>query len=143
VGRGRRGLQARAARRLADPDSNPRDDDELVRPARDGALRVLRVARDASVTRVVMTASTAAIAYGRGGRHEPFTEADWSDATNRADSSAYERSKTLAERAAWDFIAREGGSLELVTVNPGAVLGPVLGKDHSAGPGPTVAACQV
>ena len=79
-----------------------------------------------------MTASTAAVAYGRGGRSEPFTEADWSDATNRADSSAYERSKTLAERAAWDFMAREGGGLELVTINPGAVLGPVLGHDYSA-----------
>jgi dihydroflavonol-4-reductase len=114
------------------PAANPRDDAELVRPARDGALRVLRAARDAGVARVVMTASTAAIAYGHGGRSEPFTEADWSDATNRADSSAYERSKTLAERAAWDFMAREGGGLELTTVNPGAVLGPVLGRDHSA-----------
>ena len=114
------------------PTVNPRDDDELIRPARDGALRVLRLARDGGVARVVMTASTAAIAYGHGGRSEPFTEADWSDATNRADSSAYERSKTLAERAAWDFMAREGGDLELATVNPGAVLGPVLGRDYSA-----------
>ncbi len=114
------------------PTANPRDDDELIRPARDGTLRVLRLARDAGVARVVMTASTAAIAYGHGGRSEPFTEADWSDATNRADSSAYERSKTLAERAAWDFMAREGGGLELATINPGAVLGPVLGRDYSA-----------
>ncbi len=114
------------------PTANPRDDDELIRPARDGTLRVLRLARDAGVARVVMTASTAGIAYGHGGRSEPFTEADWSDATNRADSSAYERSKTLAERAAWDFMAREGGGLELATINPGAVLGPVLGRDYSA-----------
>ena len=114
------------------PAANPLDDGELIRPARDGALRVLRAARDAGVARVVMTASTAGVAYGRGGRSQPFTEADWSDAANRADSSAYERSKTLAERAAWDFMAREGGSLELVTVNPGAVLGPVLGRDYSA-----------
>ena len=114
------------------PIVSPRDDEELVRPARDGALRVLRAARDAGVARVVMTASTAAVAYGHGGRREPFTEADWSDLANRADSSAYERSKTLAEQAAWDFVAREGGGLELVTVNPGAVLGPVLGRDLSA-----------
>ena len=114
------------------PTSNPKHDDELVRPARDGALRVLRAARDAGVRRVVMTASTAAIAYGRGGRDTPFTEADWSDETNRADSSAYERSKTIAERAAWDWVRREGGALELVTINPGAVLGPVLGRDFSA-----------
>ncbi len=114
------------------PSSNPRNDDELVRPARDGALRVLAAARDEGVRRVVMTASTAAIAYGHGGRETPFTEADWSDETNRADSSAYERSKTIAERAAWDQLKREGGALELVTINPGAVLGPVLGRDFSA-----------
>ena len=114
------------------PSSNPKDDDELVRPARDGALRVLAAARDERVRRVVMTASTAAIAYGHGGRETPFTEADWSDETNRADSSAYERSKTIAERAAWDWLKREGGALELVTINPGAVLGPVLGRDFSA-----------
>ena len=114
------------------PAINPRDDEELVRPARDGALRVLRLSRDAGVRRVVMTASTASIAYGRGGRSEPFTEADWSDETNRADSSAYERSKTIAERAAWDFMRREGGALELATINPGLILGPVLGSDFSA-----------
>lgn len=114
------------------PSSNPKSDDDLVRPARDGALRVLRAARDEGVKRVVMTASTAAVSYGRGGRTTPFTEADWSDAANLADTSAYERSKTLAERAAWDWMEREGGALELVTINPGAVLGPVLGRDFSA-----------
>lgn len=114
------------------PARNPKDDGDLVRPARDGALRVLAAARDEGVRRVVMTASTAAVAYGRGGRATPFTEADWSDETNRADSSAYERSKTIAERAAWDWLKREGGALELVTINPGAVLGPVLGQDFSA-----------
>jgi dihydroflavonol-4-reductase len=114
------------------PARNPRDDEELTRPARDGALRVLRRARDAGARRVVMTASTASIAYGHGGRSEPFTEADWSDETNRADTSAYERSKTIAERAAWDFIRRDGGALELATINPGLILGPVLGKDFSA-----------
>lgn len=114
------------------PSANPKDDDELVRPARDGALRVLKAARDAGARRVVMTSSTAAIAYGRGGREKPFTEADWSDPTDRTDSSAYERSKMLAERAAWDWLAKEGGALELVTICPGAVLGPVLGHDFSA-----------
>jgi dihydroflavonol-4-reductase len=114
------------------PLANPKSDDELVRPARDGALRVLRAARDAGVKRVVMTSSTAAVCYGRGGRHEPFTEADWSDPTDRRDSSAYERSKMIAERAAWDWLKAEGGALELVTICPGAVLGPVLGRDFSA-----------
>lgn len=114
------------------PATAPKDDDELVRPARDGALRVLAAARDAGVKRVVMTSSVAAIAYGRGGRDKPFDESDWSDATNKADSSAYERSKTIAERAAWAWVGREGGALELVTICPGAVLGPVLGADRSA-----------
>ena len=114
------------------PSANPKDDDELVRPARDGALRVLNAARDAGVKRVVMTSSTAAVSYGRGGRKEPFTEADWSDPTDRSDSSAYERSKMIAERAAWDWHKAQGGALELVTICPGAVLGPVLGRDFSA-----------
>ena len=109
----------------------PKDDEEVVRPARDGALRVVKVARDAGVKRVVMTASTASIAYGHGSRNEPFTETDWTDETNRADTSAYERSKTIAERAARKWLASEGGLPELVTVHPGAVLGPVLGRDFS------------
>ncbi|ALL12690.1 SDR family oxidoreductase [Caulobacter henricii] len=114
------------------PSANPKDDDELIRPARDGALRVLKASRDAGVKRVVMTSSTAAVCYGFGGRTEPFTEADWSDPTDRSDSSAYERSKMIAERAAWAWLEAEGGALELVTICPGAVLGPVLGRDFSA-----------
>ncbi len=105
-------------------------DDEMVRPARDGALRVLEAAEAAGVKRVVLTASTAAISYGRGSRDVPCTEADWTDETNLADTSAYERSKTIAERAAWAWAA-EGRKTELVTVCPGAVLGPVLGRDFS------------
>ena len=114
------------------PAVSPKDDDELVRPARDGALRVLAAARAAAVRRVVMTSSTAAVAYGRGGRDAPFTETDWTDVTNRSDTSAYERSKTVAERAAWDWVAHEGDAPELVTVCPGAVLGPVFGSGRSA-----------
>jgi dihydroflavonol-4-reductase len=114
------------------PTTNPKDDDDLVRPARDGALRVLKAARDAGVKRVVMTASTAAVCYGRGSRDKPYTEEDWSDETNRGDTSAYERSKTIAERAAWAWHRDEGGTLELTTICPGAVLGPVLGSDFSA-----------
>ncbi len=114
------------------PLANPKNDDDLVRPARDGALRVLAAARDAGVKRVVMTSSTAAVCYGHGGRHQPFTEADWSDPTDRSDSSAYERSKMIAERAAWAWLEAEGGAMELVTICPGAVLGPVLGRDFSA-----------
>ncbi len=114
------------------PARNPSSDEELVRPARDGALRVLKAARNAGVRRVVMTSSTAAVTYGHGGRPQPFTELDWSDPSDRADSSAYERSKMIAERAVWDWHAREGGALELATICPGAVIGPVLGGDFSA-----------
>lgn len=114
------------------PARDPENDDVLVRPARDGAIRVLEAARAAGVRRVVMTSSVAAVAYGRGARSKPFTEQDWSDATNLEDSSPYERSKTIAERAAWDWIRSAGGSMELVTICPGAVLGPVHSQDASA-----------
>lgn len=107
----------------------PKDPELLIRPAREGALRVLRAARDAGVRRVVMTSSTAAIVYGRGGRPEPFTEADWSD-PDGADHTNYTRSKTIAERAAWDFVAEEAPELEFTTVNPGLILGPVLEADY-------------
>jgi nucleoside-diphosphate-sugar epimerase len=98
-------------------------------PAREGALRVLRVARDAGVKRVVLTSSFAAIGYGNGEHAAPFDETSWSDTT--AKLAPYTKSKTLAERAAWDFIAKEGGSLELAVVNPVGVFGPVLGPDYS------------
>ncbi len=114
------------------PATDPKNDDELVRPARDGTLRVLKAARDAAVKRVVMTSSISAIIYGRGAREKPFTEEDWTDETNRRDTSPYDRAKTIAERAAWAWLAAEGGGLELVAVNPGLVLGPVLGADFSA-----------
>ncbi|MBZ9753907.1 aldehyde reductase [Mesorhizobium sp. ESP6-5] len=112
------------------PPGAPKHEDDLIIPAREGALRVLRAARDAGVKRVVLTSSFAAIGYGKmppGGR--PFTEESWTDPTTKV--SAYVKSKTLAERAAWDFIAAEGGKLELAVVNPVGIFGPVLGSDHS------------
>jgi nucleoside-diphosphate-sugar epimerase len=111
------------------PAGVPRHEDELIVPAREGALRVLRAARAAGVQRVVLTSSFAAIGYGHPARSAPFDERDWTDTSGRL--SAYAKSKTLAERAAWDFIAREGGALELAVVNPAAVFGPVLGADYS------------
>jgi dihydroflavonol-4-reductase len=114
------------------PVTDPKNDDELIRPARDGTLRVLKAARAAGIKRVVMTSSISAIIFGRGVRERPFTEEDWTDETNRGDTSPYDRAKTIAERAAWAWLAAEGGSLELVTVNPGLILGPVLGSDFSA-----------
>ncbi len=112
------------------PTVQPRNEDDLIVPAREGALRVLRAARDAGVGRVVLTSSFAAIGYGTPPVGRPFTEEDWTDPTD--DVTAYVRSKTLAERAAWDFIASEGGGLELAVINPVGILGPALGKDISS-----------
>jgi nucleoside-diphosphate-sugar epimerase len=112
------------------PPAAPKNEDELIIPAREGALRVLRAARDAGVKRVVMTSSYAAIGYGQPQQKAPFDETNWTD-PNGDDVRAYVKSKTLAERAAWDFIAREGGALELSVVNPVGVFGPVLGPDYS------------
>lgn len=113
------------------PPSVPKNEDELIVPAREGTLRVLRASRYAGVKRMVLTSSFAAIGYGHKVRETPFTEADWTD-PNGGDVAPYTKSKTLAERAAWDFLARQGGSLELSAVNPVAVFGPVLGPDYSA-----------
>jgi nucleoside-diphosphate-sugar epimerase len=112
------------------PANVPRHEDELIVPAREGALRVLRASRDAGVTRVVLTSSFAAIGYGHKPQNTPFDETTWTD-PGGDDVRPYVKSKTLAERAAWDFIAREGGSLELSVVNPVGVFGPVLGPDYS------------
>lgn len=112
------------------PPSQPRHEDELIVPARDGALRVLRAARDAGVRRVVLTSSFAAVGYGHGPREAPFDETSWTNLEGRA-LTPYVKSKTLAEQAAWDFIDREGDGLELAVVNPVAVFGPVLGPDYA------------
>lgn len=111
------------------PGRDPKHEDDLIRPAREGALRVLRAARDAGVRRVVLTSSFAAVGYGTQELTRPYTEEDWTDPTTQV--SAYVKSKTLAERAAWDFIERDGGSMQLSVVNPVAVLGPVLSADLS------------
>jgi dihydroflavonol-4-reductase len=112
------------------PSTVPKDENELIAPARDGTLRVLRAARDAGVKRVVLTSSFAAIGYGAKDRTTPFTEEDWTD-LNDPKVQPYQKSKTIAERAAWDFIAGEGNGLELSVVNPVGVFGPVLGPDYS------------
>jgi nucleoside-diphosphate-sugar epimerase len=90
------------------PSTVPRDENELIAPARDGALRVLRAARDAKVKRVVLTSSFAAIGYGAKDRTTPFTEEDWTK-LDHPGLQPYPKSKTIAERAAWLFIAEEGG----------------------------------
>jgi dihydroflavonol-4-reductase len=113
------------------PRAIPKTEDELIRPARDGALRVLKAARDAGVKRVVLTSSIAAIIHGHGSHPSLFTESDWTDETNLSDTGPYERSKTIAERAAWAWQAAQGGALELVAVNPSTVIGPILRSDFS------------
>lgn len=113
------------------PPSQPKNEDELIIPAREGTLRVLRAARDAGVKRVVLTSSYAAISYGFAPTYQLFTEEDWTN-LNSSDLTPYVKSKTLAERAAWDFIADEGRSLELAVINPALVFGPLPGADYSS-----------
>lgn len=112
------------------PQTLPRHEDELIVPAREGALRVLRASRDAGVERVVLTSSFAAIGYGHPQQAAPFDETSWTNPDGE-DVGPYVKSKTLAERAAQDFMAREGGALQLAVVNPVGVFGPVLGPDYS------------
>ena len=111
------------------PSGDQVKEEDWIRPAVDGNLRVLRAARDAGVKRVVLTSAIGAVAVGHKPMKRPFNETDWSDLTGNV--APYQKSKTIAERAAWDFIAREGGSLELAAVNPVAVMGPALGPDYS------------
>jgi dihydroflavonol-4-reductase len=113
------------------PPHVPKDENELIAPAREGTLRVLRAARDAGVRRAVMTSSFAAIGYGHKPQSEPFTESIWTN-VDGDDVQPYVKSKALAERAAWDFIEREGDRLELSVINPVGIFGPVLGPDYSS-----------
>ncbi len=106
------------------------NEDDLIVPAREGTLRVLRAARDAGVTRVVLTSAFHAVAWGYGRTDRLFTEDDWT-ILDGPGVDAYGKSKTLAERAAWDFMAAEGGSMELATILPVAVMGPVMGNEIS------------
>jgi dihydroflavonol-4-reductase len=111
------------------PAVPPADPDELIRPAREGTLRVLRAALDAGVERVVVTSSSAA-AYDPGHRGGPVTERQWTDPQDPR-VRAYVRSKTLAERAAWKFMRDAGAQQQLAVVVPGMLLGPVLGEHLS------------
>ncbi|OLC44217.1 MAG: epimerase [Acidobacteria bacterium 13_1_40CM_65_14] len=112
------------------PAAAPKTEDELIVPARDGVLRVLRAARDAKVRRVVLTSSCGAIYYGHPPQTAPFDETSWTNV--RGEMSAYVRSKAIAERAAWDFMSAEGDTLELSVINPAGIFGPVLGADFSS-----------
>jgi len=112
------------------PAQDPKDENELIIPARDGALRVLKAARDAGVKRVVLTSSFAAVGYSINVENHVFTDEDWTDVN--AELPAYIKSKTLAEKAAWEFIEKEGNGLELSVINPVGIFGPALGGITSA-----------
>ena len=103
----------------------PEDEEAAMRPAVEGVIRVLKAARNANVKRVVMTSNFGAVGFSNKDPHKATTEADWTD-PNENGLSIYEKSKLLAERAAWDFIKNEGGNLEFCTVNPVAIFGPPL-----------------
>lgn len=110
----------------------PKDENEMIRPAVDGALRVLKAARNAGVKRVVMTSNFGAVGYSHKDPNTPITEKDWTD-PNQKGLSSYNKSKVLAEKAAWNFINKEGENMELSTINPTAIFGPSLGPDISSG----------
>jgi nucleoside-diphosphate-sugar epimerase len=112
------------------PAAQPKNPDELIVPAREGTLRVLRAALDAGVRRVVVTSSVAAVRGSADSAPASLTEADWSDPDD-SKLSPYARSKTIAERAAWDLVRERGEEERLAVVNPGAILGPVLGSERS------------
>ena len=112
------------------PPGPPEHEDDLIVPAREGTLRVLRASVAAGVERVVLTSSAAAIAYGPEPADGVYTETDWSDPTS-PETPPYARSKIIAERTAWDFMKSNGGAMTLCVVNPTVVIGPVLGKDPS------------
>jgi dihydroflavonol-4-reductase len=107
------------------PLAQPKDPDELIVPARDGALRVLRAASAAGAARVVMTSSSAALSNPPGPRPVPLTEDHWTD-PDAAGATPYVKSKVLAERAAWAFMRKQGGPIEFAVVVPATLIGPVL-----------------
>ncbi|KAK0333252.1 hypothetical protein LTR57_025267 [Friedmanniomyces endolithicus] len=113
------------------PLSAPKHEDDLIIPAREGTLRALRAAKTAgTVKRVVVTSSFAAIGYGHAPQSAPFNEDDWTDLNGIV--PPYQKSKTIAEGAAWDWIAKEGGDMQMAVVNPVGIFGPLLSKDYAA-----------
>src|SRR3954468_13738196 len=112
------------------PPNQPKDPDELIVPAREGTLRVLGKALDHGVKRVVVTSSIAAVRLAKGAEKQTLNEEDWTD-PDSPDLTPYVRSKTIAERAAWDLMRERGAEDRLAVINPGAIIGPVLHDDTS------------
>lgn len=113
------------------PRDLPKHEDDLIIPAKQGTLNILQASIANKVKRVVMVSSIAAVVYGKSKsemtRH--FDEHDWTNEANKKDTTPYFRSKTIAEKAAWNYLEKEKSELELTTVLPAAILGPVLEKD--------------
>ncbi|MBT5581009.1 MAG: aldehyde reductase [Acidimicrobiaceae bacterium] len=113
------------------PSDQPKDPQELIRPAVDGTKRALRAAHRAGVHRVILTSSVAAVFKGANLTNgTTLNESDWTD-PNSPRATAYDKSKTLAERAAWEFVA-EHGEMKLTTINPGGVFGPAMDMNYGA-----------
>jgi len=110
----------------------PKNEDEMIRPAVDGTLRVLKAAREAGVKRVVMTSNFGAVGYSHKDKNTLITEESWTNPDEKG-LSTYNKSKVLAEKAAWNFMKTEGGSLELSVINPMGIFGPSLSPDLSSG----------
>ncbi|WP_298546686.1 aldehyde reductase [uncultured Aquimarina sp.] len=113
------------------PRELPKNENDLIAPAKNGTLNILKAASKHGLRRIVLTSSSGAIVYGKekSKRKGIFDENDWTNISNTKDSTPYFRSKTIAEKAAWDFIKNDTSGLELTTICPGAILGPILEKD--------------
>ncbi len=107
------------------PLAQPRDENDVIRPAVEGTLRALRAAKKAGVTRVVLTSSVVAIILAPKSSKAVLDESDWSDTTDRR-ATPYAKSKTLAERAAWRFVETDAPEIKLTVINPGFVVGAPL-----------------
>ncbi|MEM1220271.1 MAG: NAD-dependent epimerase/dehydratase family protein [Bacteroidota bacterium] len=111
------------------PLKRPKDENAVIQPAMQGVEHIFRAAQQTNVSRIILTSSIAAACYGKD-RFKTFTEEDWSDPENRKDHSAYTRSKTYAERLAWELANQAEHNIQLTTILPGLVIGPVLEKDY-------------
>lgn len=113
------------------PRELPKDENDLIIPAKEGTLNVLNAAKANNVKRVILVSSISTVVYGKtkAEMDQVFTEENWTDIANKIDTKPYIRSKTIAEKAAWNFMEREGAGMEMVSILPGAMLGPVLEED--------------
>lgn len=119
------------------PRRIPKKQEDLILPARQGTLNILEAAISGKVKRVVMTSSLASITYGKvkAERQGPFNETHWSDPSSKKDNTPYYRSKTIAEKAAWEYMQKHPSQTEFCTICPGAILGPVLETDYGTSAG--------